>query len=359
MEKEEKVVFIIYDNNKAEEFNECLKQHGFKEEFCPQDIKKYLELIKILFGENMAIKYNSTDNAIEVIIEANLSEHEELIEICKTLNNTYRKKPLFKNISHMEKDGTTIENKEKEMADKKELNSYLYQSLFYEGLSYPEGSNISPKTDDETNIEVTGFKSSLRSYSLRNFNITSDVDNELCKLITGKFVSDVEKKYDYYWDANLKKQTNMRKRETFIMIDNGDFETKITVESQTNVTVDTTIKVIRNVVGYNYDGITIRDGYFGNNTHKDSSFDIRIIEYFNMIKPNIMLHYSDNSDFIELYSLPKGWNVTDGLDKLERPKVYDDTNTGDLKMDEDYALIKDIMNAKIEKGNSRVLTSKK
>lgn len=410
IESKGKSVFIIYDSNEAKVFSECLKKHGLENEigdylgrklidwlntyneprplgylsimycnlprtrrgdscwemldtenYCPEDIKAFCHRLKQYTGYNIAIKYNGADNAVEVMLEADFKRYSGVIEECQHFNKLMDGKTPFISVTYCAKDGKLIQEEAKEKNDKNGMNSYLYSSLFFTGLAYPEGNNISPKTNDETNIEITGHKAGRTGNWVREFNVGSITqENELKRIIKGNFVAEVSKIYNHYWDAVNKKQTNMRKHEPFKMIDNGEFQTKINIESPTELTIDTQVNVVRNFVGHNYDGLTIRDAYFGNNNHDDSRFSISIREYFKMISNNRMLHYSDYSDAVELYNLPAGHKITDGLIReiVGYSNVYHSTNINKLEKDDDYALIKGIVDAGIEKGKVRVLVPK-
>lgn len=321
---------------------------------CPKDIKAYLETIQNIFERDVKIVYNCSDNALEVLMEGDFSEQKQLVSKGEIFNKFVINNPFTKTL-YLEKDGKVIQTEETKKIDKSGLNSYLYHSLFFEGLAYPEGTNISPKIDDSNDTKITGFKTDRSSYGLRKFDIISSVDDKDSKNITGNFVATIEKRYNHYWDADEKIGTNMSEAETFVMLDNGNFNTQIIVESPTDIRVDTKMEVVRNVSGYNYDQKTVRDMYFGNKAHDDSRFDLEIREYFKMIKPNKLLHYSDNSDFFETYYLPNGWKLTDGIEKLGTPRVYDDINSYGQRLETDFLIIRNLMDSRTKKDDTKTL----
>ena len=140
----------------------------------------------------------------------------------------------------------------------------------------------------------------------------------------GTFVVYEKKDYSYYWDNKTNKQTDITVQ-PFIMLDNGVFTSKISVENNGKIMVKTYIELVRNIVGYNFDGKSVRDGLFNNFEHKDCRGNLEINEYYQIIANRTrLLHYSDNSDFFEVYELPENWQITDGISNLEYPKVFDD-----------------------------------
>ena len=133
-----------------------------------------------------------------------------------------------------------------------------------------------------------------------------------------------EKIVRYYWDNKTNKQTDITVQ-PFIMLDNGVFTSKISVENNGKIMVKTYIELVRNIVGYNFDGKSVRDGLFNNFEHKDCRGNLEINEYYQIIANRTrLLHYSESSDFFEVYELPENWQITDGISNLEYPKVFDD-----------------------------------
>ena len=143
-------------------------------------------------------------------------------------------------------------------------------------------------------------------------------------MVEGNFVVYEEKKYSYYFDDKTRKQIDIS-IQPFIMLDNGVFTTSISIENNEKIMVKTYIELVRNIVGYNFDGKSVRDGLFNNFEHKDCRGNLEINEYYQIIANRTrLLHYSDNSDFFEVYELPENWQITDGISNLEYPKVFDD-----------------------------------
>ena len=315
------------------------------------NIEMHISILKKILRRNIFVKYNGVNDALEILVEADLGEYEALLEKCKTINEWFANTP-FESIMYFEKGGKLIQSDAKAKTERTGITSYFYQSMFYEGLQYPKGDNNSPKTCDD--IETTGFKSGNNSWGLRKFDVTSEIEDSMSKVFIGNFEADVYKEYDRYWDAETSEVEYLKLKRIFVMADRGDFHTQVTIENEKDIMVDTIIKNVRETFGINYDGVTIRDSYFGNNNHENSKFDIKIREYFKMIDSNKLVHYSDSFDYVEIYDLPNGWNIIDGLDKLDYPSY---TDIDKLKNDSDYPLIKNLMNKR--EIPTRVLTPKK
>ncbi len=354
------VAYYILPKNKGCRVASGVSKFSIYEDKDIQYFFKYLKDFLDVYlkgSHDYQIKYNRADNAIEVLFETGYDQHSKIVEACKIFNS-HQEDIFCETVVYLEKNGKLIETpeKEKEENKRKGLNSYLYNSLFFEGLFHPEGNNISPKSDDEENEnDFSGYKCSMSGYGVNEFDvksISSIGDQE--KLINGTFIAYLDKEYGYYWDNLKKEPTNLETKKIFSMIDNGEFETSIKLVSSTELNVNTKASIVRNVIGYNYDESTVRDGFFGNNNHKDSRFGFSINEYFKIISNNRLLHYSDASSLLEIYDMPEGFKLEDGFDinKAIYSNVYNENNIGELEKDEDYQLIKEILNERIEKGKS-------
>ena len=87
------------------ELNDC--------KYCSPYIVLYLNALSAHLGYKIAVRYNGhNDEAIELLIEADFSEHEKLVENCQLFNAVQKEIP-FSWVSYMKKDGTLSESEEK------------------------------------------------------------------------------------------------------------------------------------------------------------------------------------------------------------------------------------------------------
>lgn len=290
--------------------------------YCPPDIKEYIEKLKrFIGGRDIKIKYDNKENAIEFLIETQFGEYELLKDSCRRFDYLTKNSPFTKT-RFLEKDGKLIAEP-KETKEKSTMESYLEKSMFLDGLFRPDGANIAPKTDTSQDL-TTGYKYRTSKYGIRNFESISTNFDDVHGMSEGTFVVYEKKDYSYYWDNKTNKQTDITVQ-PFIMLDNGTFTTSISIENNEKIMVKTYIELVRNIVGYNFDGKSVRDGLFNNFEHKDCRGNLEINEYYQIIANRTrLLHYSESSDFFEVYELPENWQITDGISNLEYPKVFDD-----------------------------------
>lgn len=288
--------------------------------YCPPDIKEYIEKLKrFLRWRDIKIKYDNKENAIEFLIETQFGEYELLKDSCRRFDYLTKNSPFTKT-RFLEKDGKLIAEPKEE---KSTMESYLEKSMFLDGLFRPDGANIAPKTDTSQDFK-TGYKYRTSKYGIRNFESNFTEFNDTSSMVEGNFVVYEEKKYSYYFDDKTRKQIDIS-IQPFIMLDNGTFTTSISIENNEKIMVKTYIELVRNIVGYNFDGKSVRDGLFNNFEHKDCRGNLEINEYYQIIANRTrLLHYSESSDFFEVYELPENWQITDGISNLEYPKVFDD-----------------------------------
>ena len=334
--------------------------YGLDKEYCPIDIKEYVKQLKEWTLRDVII--HCRNNVIEISLKGKISEYEKLLsnfklsneEIKQTSAKDKRHHPYpFVEEMYFAKTGELIQEEIKEKTPRKNLHSYLYGSLFYEGLVAPYGNNIAPKLEEKDSTEITGYKSNYSSNRVQF--VAEDIpgrDEDIgfkdryYQEVQGRYRLETVKNYTYYWDALNKKQHNMNEKEKFIMLDIGDFKTTVEVLCPLEVVVNTKVEVVRSVYGHNYDGETIRDPYFGVSIHANTRFAMEIKEYFRRLGNNRLLHYSDNSDQIEIFAVDGDWELYDGIDSttLDYPAVYDSVEA--LKDDPDYTRIKERLDAR-------------
>lgn len=308
---------------------------------CPIDIKEYIEKLQaFLGGRSIKIKYNCSDNAIEFLVKGSLDDYELVKQQCEGFNYVIKNSPFVKT-TFLEKDGTLIKTEKDSEKEESSLKSYFNESMFVDGLLRPEGSNIAPKTDTEQDL-TTGYKYNCSRFGARDFDISSVGVYDLTESIQGTFLIYEEKDYNHYWNNEKEEQTTCKSIMPFTMLDNGSFESKVTIQDGATVVVSTSVNVIRNIVGCNFDGKSVRDGLFTGFAHEDCRGNFELNEYYKTISNRTrLLHYSESSDFFEVYELPNGWVVEDGISKLEYPKVFDDVDFD--KQDKDLEEISGIL----------------
>ena len=313
---------------------------------CPIDIKEYIERLQaFLNGRPIKIKYNGVDNAIEFLVKGSLEDYELVKQQCEGFNYVTKISPFIKT-EFLEKDGTLIKTEEEKVKEESNLKSYFNESMFVDGLLRPEGSNIAPKTDTEQDL-TTGYKYSSSRLGTREFDISSVDVYDLEEIIQGTFINFEEKEYNYYWNNEKEEHTYCKSVMPFTMLDNGSFESKVDIGGE-EITVSTKVNVVRNVVGVNFDGKSVRDGLFPELAHEDCRGTFELNEYYKTISNRTrLLHYSNSSDFFEVYELPSGWIVGDGVSKLKSPKVFDDLDFD--KNDKDLEEINEILASRKDK----------
>lgn len=318
---------------------------------CPIDIKEYIEKLQaFLGGRPIKIKYNSSDNAIEFLVKGSLEDYELVKQQCEGFNYVMKNSPFIKT-TFLEKDGTLIRTEKEEKKEESSLKSYFNESMFVDGLLRPEGSNIAPKTDTDQDL-TTGYKYNSCRFGARDFDISSVGIYDLTESIQGTFLIYEEKDYNHYWNNEKDEQTSCKSIMPFTMLDNGSFESKVTIQDGETVVVNTSVNVIRNIVGCNFDGKSVRDGLFSGLAHEDCRGNFELNEYYKTISNRTrLLHYSESSGFFEVYELPNGWVVEDGISKLEYPKVFDDVDFD--KQDKDLEEINGILASRT---NSKIMS---
>ena len=231
------------------------------------------------------------------------------------------------------------------------FKSYFEQSLFLEGLLYPCGSNIASKSDEDQDLS-TGYKYQSYRYGVVDYKITKMENYPIGLDVYGKMVVEEYKEYNHYWDDTLKKCTYLDKNKLFLMKDNLLFESIILNWTEDFLTVKTSVDVVRNVFGENFDGKSVRDGMFSNFSHQDGRKKFHFEEYYQVLADKKrLLHYSIDSDFFEVFELPENWDLLDGIKHLSSPKVFDDVTYDEL--DKDLEEILTIMNMARSMKNKR------
>lgn len=243
---------------------------------------------------------------------------------------------------------TNLQNKEKE---NKKLYEYYDNSSYITGLYHPEGLNIAPKPQDSNVITGTNLE---RDYYISNYSYNLAEINpaklEKCGVgivITAKYSTYYEEQYmltdaarkNYelivacnIYDDDSRDITNAYRKLTeipqnFEMIDISSVTSNVKTLSDTLLVVETNVTVERKVNEKMYnDKNTVYDSLYKYAQHKNSEFSFTIVDYYEVIDMNILLHYTNSSKFYETFEIPIGFRFEDGLVHL-RKNIYDDTES--------------------------------
>jgi len=316
----------------------------------PPDVKKYIDKLEEFLGidDYVYCIYNAHDHALELLMKRPFEEYDMFKEKCKQFIKNLKDNNPFVKTEMLKMDGE-LEVEQVTKTTSFQMETYFNESMFIDGLFRPEGSNIAPKAEIDENLK-TGYHYNMHNYGVRHFDIESVVLDEnhsynLTCEINGSFLVYDEKNYNYYWDNELGKQTKVKDM-PFIMLDNGEFNSLVEVIDEETISVNTTINLIRNIVGYNFDQTSTRDGIFKSIPHEDCKATINMVEYYKLLScKNRLLHYSPDSPFFEIYDLPNGFQIENGIvtgiHKLEKPKVFDDVSYDET--DKDLEEVKTIL----------------
>lgn len=198
--------------------------------------------------------------------------------------------------------------------EKERLRSYFDESMIYDGIMNPTGHNIAPKFLNTGSIKGVSVSNCFET----KVDYTDDVEvvNEDCVMIRGSFTYGLVKEYTEPCQSNYE------------MYDNGQFMSMVRMEDAANVNITTNMVVNRRSVGGNFDGHTNHDGLLPSMNHTSCRGSVIYHEYFRILENGMqMIHYSDadypNDDiFFELYSIPDGYTVSNGLEGLGEPMVF-------------------------------------
>lgn len=285
--------------------------------------KKVLNELSALLGVDVYCYTNTSDAAVEFLCYAPSDNQEEYakktMEYLKKMKNKY-----FKKFMMMESNGKLIQEK---IVEKKEnpMIFFFKNSLFFEGLTYPMGSNIAPKSDDDT--LKTGYYVSSRGVGVENYDY-----NEKCIQdgidVDGVFNLYEKNTYHEYWDNHIKKSYSIPKT-SITKLDKVTFMTNIKEENDVLV-VTTTFTDERQFRrdaskfkgNIKFEGVrdamlVMPDG--------EVSYQDTIKEYFVKIADGKkLLHYSDYSNFFEIFDISTEFSFENPVVVSDYPKVFDD-----------------------------------
>ena len=322
-------------------------------ENLPPDFALYLKNLKsFLNNKKLYVKYNKADNALELFVECSIDEWDLVSKQCRGFNSVEEDIPFISTI-YTDITGKLInkENEEKRIADN--IESYVMKSCGIVGMLHPEESNIARKTPEyEPDYSKSGYVHRGRSYGADKFDIYFDHDyydkiEGHTNIYKGEAVLNESKHYDYY-DRSINNFRNLNIFDyTYKLKDNVTFRANVII-NEYGCFVENSMKVIRNVFGYDFTNESIRDGvFFGTKHTDDTTIYAYRDEYIKIANGSRLLHFTNQSEFFEVYELPENWKYEDGIDKLDCPKVFDDYkfDNNDKDLDE----ISDVMNRDVKK----------
>ncbi len=307
---------------------------------CPDEIRCYVHDLTSFCGvRNIALRFDAKNNAFMLLATSHFSLQTLLENNVKVFNQNIQAVkgivPFYK-IYYPAWDGAVsrnIEEEETELLTK--IQSYFNASLFYKTLRHPEGKHIGPHNY---------YPHLMQAYHEDAKLILDDIhlDSKTNATLIGHF-----RNFDY-------KGIN----DSCVVREKGSFLTNVTLENAQKVTVITSFHVSRKTEGVDLDGQNRRDNFFSCLSATKNYGDIECREYFVKIASgHRLLHYSDDYPAFEIFDIPTGWMVEQGLSYAlsGRAKVFDDT-TFDMN-DPDLREVKEILNKRIQ-GPKLVLKSK-
>ena len=198
--------------------------------------------------------------------------------------------------------------------EKERLRSYFDESMIFEGIMYPNGDNISPRYLNRKKIKgvtvIDEFNTDVE------YEDATEVLSSESIMIRGNF------RYGVFREFSKPVHTS------YEMYDKGAFNALVRMEDETSVSIKTSIGVERTSTGPNFDGYTVRDGLLPSINHASSRGMVSYREHFKILENGMqMIHYSnarypDDDILFEMYSIPDGYKITDGLEGLHQPMVY-------------------------------------
>lgn len=187
------------------------------------------------------------------------------------------------------------------------MKSYFDKSMFIQGIKYPSGGNIAPKTDNYN-----------KNY---NVNITNDSNIKILKTVTTENGLEI---YGNFLSSETKETIIRNKTYKFYIEDKGYYLSTL-IKNDDEITITTFINLNRETAGINFDDICFKDGLFKNIKHDNSSNTLNLKEHFKLSKnKKRLIHYSPDSPNFEVYNLPENFKLEDGLEKLNNPELFDD-----------------------------------
>lgn len=308
------------------------------------DIIDYSEKLKEYCGRKVDFQYSEATHSFNVFVEAPFGVHDLVVRQCKGFNYTNPTTPFIETY-YTEKDNRLEIDTLKREEDKNEaLKSYFNNSLFYDMLWHPMGSNIAPHNDDydfvmgnydgECRINTSSFEKKPNNIVIISGNF---------EVVDRKGLGQLSM---HYGDC--------------VVTDSGKYASKLKFTPD-EVTIKTKIKVERSIVGRDLDGQNLRDNFFRCLSTDGTKGTTTYTEHFVKIaNGKRLLHYSDEYEPFEIFELPDNFFIEDGLSikSTGYPKVFDDYefDTDDKDLEEALFIM---LTSKMKKNDKQKTIGKK
>ncbi len=196
------------------------------------------------------------------------------------------------------------------------LREYFLSSSLHLGLFHPEGKNISPKPDKKYFEDETGVHIGAYSYGIIDFTNGKLEKEENGVSSNNNYVFYCKEEYDREGE---KKDRSFKFTDSMV----ADYNIEFLSDNKLIVTTKATCK--RLVEGKKF-GTTKRvyDELLKNSKYQDCEYSFEVIDIYEIIDVNLMIHYTDISKYYEVYEIPVGFKFEDGLKSVIKSRVYDD-----------------------------------
>ena len=313
-------------------------------ENLPPDFVYYLKHLKaFLNNKKLFVKYNKAGNALEVFVECGIDEWDLVSKQCKGFNSVEEDIPFISTI-YTDITGKLLNKEKEEKRIRDNIESYVMKSCGIVGMLYPEGSNVARKLPEcKPDFSKSGYMLRNSCYGTDKFDICCQGDDYLegqgyKRVYKGEARLNESKIFDYY-DTSINNFRRLTIYDYFcILKDYVTFEVEVIIKHN-RCYVDNYMKVNRHIFGHDYTKESIRDGVFCNTAHMDDVSKYGYGDtYIKIANDTRLLHYTNQSDFFEIYELPDNWKYEDGIGNLDSPKVFDDYNFDNDDKDLDEVL---------------------
>lgn len=302
---------------------------NLSETYCFPEIKDFCDKLKQYTGCDVLTNFGEVDYDIEIMLEVDLNHYGWALNECKLFNNNIVKASPFYEIVYCEKD------KNSACFSMKNTQKSLENLFFYIGLTNPEGIYFNSINDEAINNKETKTCGKIIDF---NIDLYNEDDRE--RKIIGNYTA----KYFKQFEDPL----NKNKSKIYEIKDDGDFQCKIVRSTFNEIFIETKININRCEISYySSDQKALSDI-----DQSDQNFTFKIIEYFKRNK-DIVIHYSNACDAVEIYRLPEIFKIENVLNRdiTGDPIIYADVIQ--LIEEDDYETIKTLINDNINNQKSR------
>lgn len=291
----------------------------------PSYVAALLKDISSIVPSAPYIVVNGADGSIEILINSKDNDkHEEWVKKIVALVEEKHSK-YFKRCTPCKATGLVLCKKE----EKEELpyEDIFFASMFMDGMIYPMGSNVAPKSDCENHLEEDGYWISQHSFGGQDLKLESSEEGKL----TGSLELYEKMEFSSQWDAENKRSISIPRTESTV-VDNVDFTSTVEVLDENECTITTTFELKRkvevfpkNMASNKYPtDKSVRNGMFAyplENGEYSGTYTERFVKIANGTR---LLHFSEQSPFFEVFEIDEDFDFANPS-MSEYPKVFDDT----------------------------------